>query len=319
MHALRGTRRLLAGLTLAALTLGFVPGSAVAKPWPNAPRDGFKLFAKSFAAFGPNRVSLGLSTRGEVGVDTSGSGTVGGGFWPRGTADQYVFNSGLQIAGIIQGAKSASNPWGGDTTGAFFFDPKGTTKNSSEVTKIYNSNDPDDVANWPAAALVPQGDSSEVMFDPLLRGTVSAPQGDEWFVTWEGDPAFLAGRTHPMGVLAEYRVMGWNYPSGNEDVAYLIITFYNITTTNPSDYAQHRPAMRNLLLTQAAKFQSLNNAKFGITVPAGGYTLGPMYAGFSADMDVGDANKNFVSVNLPFAMGFSYQTDFMQAPAWTFD
>ena len=210
MHALRGTRRLLAGLALAALTLGFVPGPAAAKPWPNFKPGGMKLFAKSFANFGPNRVSMGLSNRGEVGVDTSGSGTVGGGYWPRGTANQYIFNSGLQIAGIIQGAKSPSNPWGGDTTGAFFFDPKGTTRNSSEVTLIYNSTNADDVANWPAAALVPQGDSSEVLFDPLLRGTVSASQGDEWFVTWEGDPAFLAGRTHPMGIAAEYRVMGWN-------------------------------------------------------------------------------------------------------------
>ena len=318
MHALRGTRRLLAGLALAALTLGFVPGSVAAKPWPNFKPDGYKLFAKSFANFGPNRVSLGLSTRGEVGVDTSGSGTVGGGYWPRGTANEYVFNSGLQIAGIIQGVKSASNPWGGDTTGAFFFDPKGTTKNSSEVTLVYNSANPSDVANWPAAGLVPSGDSSEVLFDPLLRGTVSASQGDEWFVTWEGDPAFLAGRNHPMGILAEYRVMGWNYPSGNEDIAYLVVTFYNITSTNPADYALHRPAMRDLLLTQATKFQATNNAKFGITLPAGGYTIGPMYAAFAADMDVG-TGTNFISVNLPFAMGYSYQSNFMTAPGWTFD
>ncbi len=318
MHALRGTRRLLAGIALAAFTIGFIPGSAMAKPWPNAKVDNYKLFAKSFSNFAANRVSLGLSTRGEVGVDSTGSGTVGGGYWPRGTADEYVFNSGLQIAGIIQGAKSASNPWGGDTTGAFFFDPKGTTRNGAEVTPIYNSNNPDDVANWPAAGLVPQGDAGEALFDPLLRGTISASQGDEWWVTWEGDPAFISGRTHPLGVLAEYRIMGWNYPSGNEDLAYVIVTFYNITSTNAADYTQHRPAMRSILLDQAAKFQSLNNAKFGITLPAGGYTIGPMYAAFAADMDVG-TGTNFISVNLPFAMGYSYQSNFYTAPGWIFD
>ena len=125
--------------------------------------------------------------------------------------------------------------------------------------------------------------------------------------------------SHPLGVLAEYRVLAWNFPSGNEDIVYLIVTFYNITSTNPADYAQHRPAMRDLLLTQAEKFQADNNAKFGITLPTGGYTIGPMYAAFAADMDVGDASNNFVSVNLPFAMGYSYQTDFMTAPAWVFD
>lgn len=320
MHALRGTRRLLAGLAFVAFSIGLVPSMAWARPWPGArPDQGFRLFARSFGYIAVNRVFLGLSTRGEVGNDSTGSGTIGGGYWPRGTADEYVFNSGLQIAGVIQGAKGPGNPWGGDTAGGFFFDARGLNKSGAEVTKIYNGNVQEDVDQWPDAARVPQGDAGEELFDPLLRGKINASQGDAWFMTWEGDPAFISGRPHPLGIAAEYRVMGWNYPSGNEDLVYLIITFYNITTTNAADYSQHRPAMRSILMDQANKFQSLNNAKFGITLPTGGYTIGPAYAAFSADMDVGSAGVNFSSVNLPFALGFAYQRDFGRPPSWLFD
>ena len=63
-----------------------------------------------------NRIYCGISTTGEICVDSLNSSTIGGGFWPKGTADQYVFNSGLQLAGII--GPDANTEWAGDTTGA---------------------------------------------------------------------------------------------------------------------------------------------------------------------------------------------------------
>ncbi|MES2125404.1 MAG: T9SS type A sorting domain-containing protein [Gemmatimonadota bacterium] len=321
MHSLRGKQGRIATLLFALAAATTLPSPAAAGPEPGAKPSAsrFRLFAGSLGAMTINRVAYGLSTGGLVGVDSTNSSTIGGGFWPRGTGDQYMFNSGLQVSGIIAGAKSASNPWGGDTTGGFFFDPRGTNEHGIGITDLYNSTNPTDVANWPTYGFVPQGDSSEVLFDPLLRGRLSASQGDVWFMSWEGDPGVNSGRPHPLGIVAEYRGLGWNYPAGNEDIIYFIVTFYNITSVNPAAYANARPGLREKLISTAQDFQRLNNAKFGVTLPTEGYTINPFYAAFSADEDVASAGTNYATVNLPFAMAFAYDASFSKPAGWKFD
>ena len=321
MHSMRGKRGLISGLALALAAVLALPSSAYAGPDPAAkrPTDGrYRLFAGNLGAITINRIYYGLNTRGEVGVDSLNSSTIGGGFWPKGTGNQYMFNSGLQVAGIIAGEKP-TNPWGGDTTGGMFFDASGLRQHGTNLTELFNATNPTDVANWHQGAYVPQGDASEEVFDPLLRGRVSASQGDVWWMSWEGDPGLNAARPHPLGIAAEYRVMGWNYPSGNEDLIYLIITFYNITSLNEADYAAYRPGVRELLIETAQKFHELNNAQFNVTLPTGGYTIDPLYSAFAADPDVtADAGDNFASVNMPYAMGFAYHRDFPRQSGWTF-
>ncbi len=250
MHSRFGTRGVLLGGLLALAMAAFAPSVASAKPEPGVKRSGFRLFARSLGAFTINRVYCGISTSGEICVDSTNSSTIGGGFWPKGTGDQYVFNTGLQLAGIIGGSKPA-NPWGGDTTGAFFFNARGDNVHGQEVQPIYNATNPDDVASWPDAALVPSGDASEDLFYPVLRNRVSASQGDVWLMSWEGDPSTGGGRPHPMGIAVETRGMGWNYPTGNQDIVYLIYTFYNVTSLDPAVYAAIRPSMREILLEKA--------------------------------------------------------------------
>jgi len=318
MHPLFGKRGvMLAGLLALALA-ALTPTAASARPEPGARGRGFRLFARSLGALTVNRVYCGLATTGEVCVDSTNSSTIGGGFWPKGTADQYIFNSGLQLAGVVGGSKPA-NPWGGDTTGAYFFNPRGDNTHGVEVQPIYNSQNPEDVANWPDAARVPQGDAQGDLFDPLLQGRVNASQGDIWFLTTEANPAQNGGRPHPLGVLVETRGMGWNFPTGNPDIIYFIYTFYNITSTNPAAYANVRPSMQPILMQQAQQFQALNNAKFGITLPADGYPLTNLFAAFSRDDDVGNAGTDYSSVNLPFALGYTYEQTFGRPTGWNFD
>jgi hypothetical protein len=222
------------------------------------------------------------------------------------------------VAGIIQGTKPA-NPWGGDTTGGMFFDASGLRQHGTAVTELYNSVSPVDQAVWPQAAFVPQGDASEELFDPLLRGRMAASQGDVWFMSSEADPGLNAARPHPLGIIAEYRVMGWNFPSGNEDLLYLIVTLYNISSLNDADYAQYRPGLREILIEKAHEFHALNNAAFGVDLPDEGYTIDPFFAAFSSDPDVTSAaGTNFASVNMPYAMGYAYHRDFLRAAGWTF-
>ncbi len=296
--------------TLAALfALLVLPGTLLAKPKPGAPGQGFRLMARATGAITINRVYCGLAATGEVCVDSLNSSTIGGGFWPKGSPQQYVFNSGLQAAGSIAGTNEWA--WAGDTTGAFFFDPKGTTQHGEMVQPIYNFVNPSDAASWPQAAYVPQGDASADVFAPTLQGRASASQGDVWTVAWDGNPGFNAGRPHPLGLAVETRGLGWNYPAFNDDIVYFIYTFYNVTSACAADYTAIRPGMREIMQGLGTRFQALNNAAFGVTIPACGYTINNFYANFAADMDVSsDAGNNYSSVNLPFSLGYTYEDTF---------
>lgn len=318
MHSPFRTKGVIVAGLLALALAAVTPTFAAAKPEPGAKKPrGFRLLAAPLGAMTINNVYCGLNSTGEVCVDSTNSSTIGGGFWPKGSADQYIFNTGLQLAGIIG---SDGGSWAGDTTGAFFFDPKGTTQHGIGIEPIYNSTSASDLANWPAAANVPSiaDDSGGANFNALLQGRPVASQGDVWFMSWEGDPGQNAGRKHPLGVAVETRGMGWNFPSGNQDIIYFIYTFYNITSTNPGDYVGIRPAMRDILLDAAANFHAENNAAFNVTIPSGGYTIENLYAAFATDMDVADAGVNYASVSLPFALGYTYVRDFTGTASWTF-
>ena len=315
MHCFSRLRSVLV-LGLAALMLGaLVPGTAEAKPKPGV-KKGFRLFARAGGALTINRIYCGLQSNGQVCVDSTNSSTIGGGFWPKGTADQYVFNSGIQVAGII--GDDANPEWVGDTTGGQLFSPRGDD-HGEEIQPVYNSTNPDDVASWPQAALVPQGDATADLYNPLLQGRVSASQGDVWFVSWEGNPAFAAGREHPLGILVEQRGLGYNFPSGNEDILYFVYTFYNITASDPAAYAAIRPGMQEIVAGAGQRFHQLNEGRFGIQIPDAGYTITNMFAAFGADMDVAEAGANYASVNVPFSLGYTYEHAFNPAAGWTFD
>ena len=279
-----------------------------------APRLGFGLFSRPLGAITVNRVSCGLSNAGEICLDSTNSSTIGGGFWPRGTFDQYVFNSGLQMAAIVG---SDGGPWAGDTAGAFFFDARGDQAHGLGITNLYNAKSPADVASWPAEGHVPSGPGS--LFSPQSQGSISASEGDVWWLMWEGDPSRLSGRQHPLGVAVEMRMLGWNYPDGNEDIVYIVLTYYNITSLDPTDYAGIRPELRTTLLNLAAQFHALNDAQFQITLPSGGYTFDSLFTDFAADEDVGDAGVNYSSANIPFSLGFSWEHTFSAFQGWIFD
>jgi hypothetical protein len=310
-------RARLVGRLLAAgmLALDPIESGAQTLPKSGAKPGGFRLFARANVILAVNRVFCSINASGEICHDPN---TGVGGFWPRGTSNNYVFNSGFQIAGIVGGDESFR--WLGDTTGASFFAATGIV-HGVPVRLIHNSGDQDDRATWPDAARVPDEETEANPFYPLLRGRVNAGQSDVWWVTWEGDPGRNEGRPHPLGVLLEQRGMGWNFPAGNEDIIYFVFTVYNITSTDPTDYAGVRPAMREILLERAAEFRKLNEEESGVALPQRGYPIEDAYVAFAADMDVGFVNLNYASVNVPFALGYTYDHRFGQEhdPRWTFD
>lgn len=313
MKVLFRSRSLAAGGLLALALAALVPASAAAKPEPGAKPRGFRLFARTLGAMTVNRVYLGLSSsKGNIGVDSTNSSTIGGGYWPKGTGNQFVFNSGIQMAGKIL---NPGGDWNDDVTGAFFFDPKGTTEHGDGVEPIYNFQNPADAAAWPDAARVPvEINEADNFYNPILRGINSASQGDVWFVTWDGNASLLAGRPHPLGVAVESRGLGWNYPTGNQDIVYFTFSFYNVSASDPAAYTAVRPAIRPLMQQLGVDYHANVQRQFRINLPAGGYAIDSLFSAFAADMDVSNASTNYCSVNIPFALGFCYEHSFTFDP-----
>jgi hypothetical protein len=326
-------------LGLLALSASVV---SLANAEPGKPRKpGFRLFANAELTLATNRIACHIGSDGQL--CASGSSTVGGGIWPKGTSDQYIFATGMQIAGVVDDALPKSqNGFAGDTAGAFFYNTALGGGNGLEVRPIFSSTNPADVASWPNEARVPcspvtnvaplplpparcaeldlGGDVSGDLFNPALQGSVGASQGDNWFMYWEGDPSQLAGpRAHPLGILVETRALAWNFPSGNEDILYFAFTFYNVTSSNPATYQNVRSSVRDLVAQKGADFVALNQAKYGINLPADGYSINDIFVAVVADNDVAQADANFASVNVPFALGYTYAGNFRGLGSWTFD
>lgn len=296
-------------VSLTALALASVASAA---PAPRPGRRALNLFASSGLLLQANRIQCGIDNVGQVCVAFSGSPVGGGGFWPKGTPDQYIFNSGLQLAGIVDPASGFA--WAGDTSGAFFFDPRGDQGAGDALGSIYNSLDPADIANWPNGAVVRD---AKVYADVLL-GQKRISDGDSWVRYWEGNPVQLGGRAHPMGIMVEQRSMAWNFPVGNEDILYHVFTFYNVTAKAASKYSGLDPAIQGEVAAIGTQFQDLNETKFGIQIPDTGYTIKNLYAAFGMDADVAVFRENYATAVLPFNLGTVYSGTFLPEVGWRF-
>ena len=308
-------RRIGTGLTLAGAVAILLPSILSARPDPRVPRRrAMNLFSAAGFLVEVNRVQCGLDNFGQVCVAFSGSPVAGGGFWPKGTPDGYIFNSGLQLAAVIDPLPGLA--WSGDTVGAFFFDPRGDQQSGDPITEIFSTLNPEDAANWPSEAVV----RDTAIYNEVLIGRNQVSEGDAWVRYWEGNPSQLGGRLHPMGVLVDQRAVAWNFPSGNEDILYFIFKFYNVTASDPAVYNNPdiEPELQAGIAEIGARFHSLNNIRFGITLPATGYTLRDMYAAFAMDNDIAQFDQNYSTAVLPFNVGVTYSGNFEPEVGWRF-
>ena len=288
--------------------LGAAADSAHAKPAPGKTRRGFDLFAESFGLFNVNRVACGIVNRGAICYDPGGSPIGGGGFWPKGTPDGYVYGSGLQAAGII--AANAGFSWAGDTVGAQFYDPSTGPLHGAGLTPVYNSIAPADLAAWPNGGVV--RDAS--LYSAAVLGQNSVSQQDLWWRSWDGDPALLTGRKHPLGILVETRALGWNYPAGNQDIQYLLFTFTNISASDPTKYNGVDAAIRSEIADIGKQYADGIKSRLNVTLPPAGYRIDSLYVALASDTDVGPtATDNYSTAILPFNLGLAYIDDFSES------
>jgi hypothetical protein len=269
-----------------------------------------QLFAFPVAELRGNRVLCGIDNVGNV-CRSVGSGT--GASWPLPyLQDQYVFFSGLQVAAVIPAG--AGFAWAGDTVGAYFMDPRGDQTAGTPRTNVFNSADTADLAAWPAAAVL--RDTS--LFHPALIDRDVASNQDLWARYWDGHPASLGGRAHQMGIVVDQRLLAWNYPTGNEDVIYIIYTLYNVTARTPGVYANPTiPAeVQAEIAALGTIFQDTIEAALGVAIPDGGYAFDSTYVGFSADPDVSEFSRNYSTITLPFTTGIAYDARFQPEVGW---
>lgn len=248
-------------------------------------RSTIGLYSAPTVRLSGNRVECGITNRGAICANVFGSPTGGGGNWPAGTPDGYIFASGLQVAGIYS---PAAGPWASDTVGAYLFDPSGTVPHASALTDIFDSTDPEDVASWPDAAFI-----TNDLYDPAYSGQPAISEQDTWVRYWDGNPVQVYGRQHPMGVEVTQRTHAWNYPHGNADILYFVLELRNVT---------HEPAFQ--LPNELAFFAGEDS------LPDEGWPIEEFYVGYYADPDVADAGSNLATAVFPFNLGLAYHGGF---------
>lgn len=274
-------RRAGVGLALTALLgAGAAPLGAQTAPPKQHPgvrqTSSFNLNATPTYLLNFNEWLCGLHQIGEVCTSAVGSSVGGGGFWPAGTANQYIFNSGLQMAGIIG---PEGGPWAGDTVSTFFFNASGPG-HGVPFSNVYASNSPADLEAWPEDCYI---DS------PVFGRVKTLSELDTCVQYWDADPGAAFPGSHPMGIRVTQHSMLWSFPS-NKDIIFFIYRFQNVSND--------------------PQFQSRNP-----TVPAGGYTLTNLYAAFAMDPDVSGSeySENFATVVPELNMAMAWQYDFEAA------
>src|SRR3989441_1216061 len=298
------------GLALGAVPLVVAP--ALAKPSDAIRRRAFSLFALPTEFMQVNNIYCPVSNRGLVCVDPTFSPVLEGGFWPRGTPDSYIFNSGVQFGGVIQNSPFAPAGFNGvaDTVGVYFMDPRGSQNEGEALTNVFNSANTSDQANWPNGAIA----RDPALFNAVLLGKKIVSQQDVWFRVWDGNPALTIGGSHPLGLLVEQRGMAWNFPTGNEDIIYFIYTVYNVSAANRAKYSNPTiPAVstQDEVAAIGAQFKALNDQRYGINIPADGYTFTSAFLAFFEDCDVGnDSGKNYANADFVFNLSFCWKSDF---------
>ncbi len=263
------------------------------------PDSPFRLFANPTLVLQANEFLCGLANSGDICEDVFDSSTGRGGYWPTGTPNGYIFESGLQIAGLIP--SDAGFTWAGDTVGAYFYDERGWQIHGEGITDIYDSTDPEDLQNWPSESTIPDFPQASAfirdsgLFDPKLIGRATVSEQDSWALYWDGNPAMRRDPDHPMGILVEQRTLAWDHPKGNEATIFFLFTFTNVT---------NNPLFQRL--NEEASFEGRND------LPDAGWRIDSIYVAFNMDPDVGDFNDNYTTAILPLDLGLTYDGDFLE-------
>jgi hypothetical protein len=207
-----------------------------------------------------NRVELLITNWGVIGQDVLTQSAAG--FWPYGSADGYVFGTGLWIGGIADVNDDGTI----DTVTAMGYAPsEGITEyaegrvnqdTSDPLARIFDSRDPTDLSEWPDEFRTPGG-------DPVVLS-----QQD--LVTIYNDDSGIPGGAFALGIQVNQRSMAFSgkIAGTSVDAIYFVWTVVNISDS----------------------------------LPDGPYTIEDMYLGFCADLDLGGTADDDMTSFIPYVV-----------------
>ena len=251
-----------------------------ARLWSKSP---FNLAAAGETTFtlNINNWLCGLNDVGQSCVNTFGSTTGGGGFWPIGTTNQYIFDFGLQIA--------ARDPLDSNRFVAMHcYNVSGTRASCTPSGQgIFHSDNPADLEAWPEACY---------LWNPQTGERVKTlSQLDTCVQYTDFDPSRTVPGGHPMGIEVTQHTLAFTL-SGFRDMIFFIYKIKNMSHT-----------------------EAFRRANPGLNVPPGGWTLEDIYVAVGHDADVSndEVDQNFgtfvpfLNPDTPLWIGTIWQADFV--------
>ena len=207
------------------------------------------------------------------------------GVWPKGTADQYIFDSGIYVAGIIEAGDKSVNG-AGDTAGALLLRHRRRRQRRGGPAdlRIFNASDPVDGSGPGLTRRAVR--VCELGRDPggrPLRPRCSRARSPRRRATsgscrWEGNPARAraAGR-HPLGVAVETRGAGLELPhrQPGHHLLPLHLLQHHAAPARPTTPPCGRPSRTD---PARARRRTSRRSTGGVRyrhLPAGGYTIRP--------------------------------------------
>ncbi len=226
-----------------------------------------------------NNIIFGVDNRGNLGKDPGGSSTTSGGYW-RSRTDNYVFQSGLHVAGLFD--RDGDGIYGDTVETEAVYDEewregKASVGQDDPSNRLYSSASAIDLEAWPDE----------------FRGSDGKPKvyGQQDIVciyTDVGGPVNPTAGMFRLGVETYQRVKLFSV-SSQKDIMYVEWRF-----KNASQYVN----------------EDVNGD--GAVDVAGPYTIKDMLAIINTDFDIGDADDDRAAVSPKFNMSIYWDSDFSE-------
>jgi len=226
-----------------------------------------------------NNVLFGVDNRGNIGKDPGGSSTTGGGYW-RTRTDQYVFQSGLMVAGIFDA--DGDGAFGDTVETESVYDEewregKASTTQDDPANHLYISSNAAHLAAWPDEFRDENG-------EPKVFG-----QEDMVCIyTDVGGPVNPSAGRFRLGVEVYQRLKIFSV-SSQKDILYARWRFKNATEYIDDD---------------------VNGD--GVVDVSGPYEIRGVLTEINTDFDVGDADDDRAAVSPLLNMAIYWDTDFSE-------
>jgi len=227
-----------------------------------------------------------------------------GGEWPAGSGEEYLFGSGILIAGTVDQEPftetldartaysfrpSSTNPLGWQDLGAtesgagsrailtdpraaIGYNPSGRVSEMSPLTKVFVSAEPDWPLGVPTSVLDTYTEYDDQ--DPTRWNTGEGSNSGADTGEWSGTPDNTTVATYGLGVKVKQTTYSWNY-AGNSDIHFIVFDVENIR----------------------ADGRAINNC----------------FVGMVADPDIGsNASDDMTGFDATRNLGYAYDSDFSE-------